>query len=131
MTPYEIETALGQHLANAVTDYPIAWQNQDIDPPRPFIDFQHVPVSTSDRTWSGGDEINLGTVILTVITKRDKFTKQALQIAGEIKQAFPYTTRILTGNGLIIINKPPELQQPFRDGSDWRQPVKIDYQTEE
>lgn len=132
MTPYEIEIELGQWLDSALNGkYDISFPNEDDDPSRPFIDFQHIPVSTNDPSISGGDEINRGSVILTVVTKRDKFATSALQIAGELKNIFPYTTRILTENGLIIINKPPELQQAFRDGSDWRQPVKIDYQTEE
>lgn len=131
ITPNEIETAIGQHLRDGLPGRTIVWPNQDANPARPFVTFDHVPVSRTDDTWAGGNIITRGSVMITVVTDRDQFTTEANNIAAEIFNLFPYTLSIITENGLIIVNKPPEVEQGYRDGADWRLPIRVDYQTKE
>jgi hypothetical protein len=131
MTPIEIENGIGEYLRNGLPGRTIVWPNQDADPDRPFVVFDHIPVSRTDDTWSGGDIITRGSVMITIVIERNKFTAPANVIANDVFSLFQYPTSIITDNGLIIINKPPELETGYRDGADWRLPIRVDYQTKE
>ena len=131
MTPVEIERAMGQRLA-AMTGVPaIAWPNDDADPARPFLKFQHVPVSRTDATLDGVGETARGYVTITVVAARDKFATAANTLAGSVMAQFEYGLRLSMAAGQITINKPPEALAGYRDGADWRVPVRINYVAEE
>ena len=130
MTPVEIENALGQRLA-AMGGATIVWPNQDANPARPFILFQHVPVLRTDRTLDGVGETATGYVTATVVAERDGFATAANTLAGQVMAQFPYGLALAMGVGAITINKPPEVLPGYPDGPDWRTPVRISYVAEE
>lgn len=131
MTPTEIENALGQRL-KAMTDVPpIAWPNRDANPARPFLHFQHVPVGRTDQTLDGAGEVASGYVTITVVSEQGEFANPANDLAAMVMAQFPYGLELVAGSGVITVMKPPEEQAPFKDGADWRQPVRIDYEAEE
>lgn len=133
MTPVEIEKALGQRLAAMPNVPTIVWPNQDANPPRPFLLFQHVPVTRADATLDGAGETARGYALVTVVTDRnvDTFATPANALAGSVMAQFAYGLRLSMAAGEITINKPPEALAGYRDGPDWRAPVRVDYVAEE
>jgi hypothetical protein len=63
-----------------------------------------------------------------VVSETDAWANDALNIAEEVAAVFPYGQRL--ANGQITIKKPPQIEQAFRDGPDWRTPVRVDYEAE-
>jgi len=133
MTPVEIEKALGQRLVGMANVPMIVWPNQDANPARPFLLFQHVPVTRIDATLDGAGEMARGYALITVVTDRnvDTFATPANTLAGQIMAQFEYGLRLTMATGQITINKPPEALAGYRDGPDWRAPVRVDYVAEE
>lgn len=131
MTPADIENALGQRLAATVGIPAIVWPNQDADPARPFILFQHVPVSRNDATLEGVGETARGYVTATIVTARNVFSSLGNALAATVMAQFPYGLELTMTVGKITINKPPEVLPGYRDGPDWRLPVRISYVAEE
>lgn len=126
----EIEIELGKYL-DGMTGKPaggIAWQNKDVDPERPFLAADHVPGSRTDPTLDGNGETVLGQFMVYVVVERGTFTKTANNLADLVMQRFKYMTLIPLTNGGILIVKPPEVLPGYRDGPDWRTPVRIDYE---
>lgn len=124
----EIEIELGKYLA-AMDDVPeIAWQNKDVDPARPFLAADHVPGPRTDPTLDGTGETVTGQLMIYVVTERGTFTKPANILADKVMQRFKYMTLIPLAEGAILVVKPPETLPGYRDGPDWRTPVRIDYE---
>jgi len=122
-----IETALGQHLATMASVPTIAWQNKNLDPARPFLVADHIPVGRTDPTIDGYGETVIGQYRVTVVINGDGFTTAANALADNIMVRFKYMTLINFADGDILITKPPEVLPGYRDGPDWRVPVRIDY----
>lgn len=131
MTEEDISDALGQQLVAALPSTTVVLENRDSLPARPYVAAEIVRVSTTDDTLRGGSKISRGYMQATVVTEAGIFANPALQIAEEIVVAFPYGDRIAIPSGVILITKPPAIGQGFRDGPDWRVPVRIDYEAEE
>jgi hypothetical protein len=133
MTFAEIETAIGQRLADLDPAYPIAWPNKDYDPKAdgavPYIEFRHVPTLRSDDSLEGGHEYQTGIALLTVVTMRDSFSTQGNLIAGALAGLFYYGLRITTDDGFVQVMKPADPVAGFVDGVYWRQPVRVTYRT--
>lgn len=124
----EIETELGKYLAGMTGAPEIAWQNRDANPTRPFFAADHIPGSRTDPTLDGTGETVTGQFMVYVVVERGKFTKPANALADSVMQRFKYGTLISLSIGGILIVKPPEVLTGYRDGPDWRVPVRIDYE---
>lgn len=123
-----IENALGQRLAAMASVPPIVWPAKDAIPAKPYLVFQHAATSKTDPTMQGELEISDGVATVTVVTTIGAFATEANEIADAVASHFPKGLRLaIIGGGSIVITKPSETTQPFRDGPDWRQPVRINY----
>ena len=126
----DIETALGQHL-EAMTDCPpIAWPNKDYEPNGLYVEFTHSPTTAIDDTIDCVGPYYIGLVLITVIAPLDGFTTQSLEVAHAIATRFPKGLRLDAGDGKVLVNAAPSLVPAFKDGVNWRQPVRIAYITE-
>lgn len=128
MTEAEISNALCRRLVEALPLRTIVLENRDSIPARPYVAVELVRVSKTDATLNGAQAIHRGFLQATVVSKVDAFANDALGIAEEVAGVFPYTQRITAGTGQIVIWKPPQVEQAFRDGPDWRTPVRVDYE---
>lgn len=126
----KILKALGQHLEGVVDVPTIAWENQHIDPERPFLAAEHIPVSRTDPTIDGTAETVTGQFRVTVVIKAGEFSTPASDLADAVRLRFKYMTLISFDDGAILIIKPPETLTGFKDGPDWRLPVRIDYEVQ-
>ena len=131
MTEQDISDALGQALVYGMPLYTVVLENRDSVPAKPYIAAEIVRVSTTDDTLRGGFKISRGYMQATVVIEAGNLANEALHIADHIAEAFPYGTRTNIPDGTILITKPPAIAQGFRDGPDWRLPVRIDYEAEE
>jgi hypothetical protein len=131
MTQAEVVAALTARLKWCLPLYRILEENRDGLPLRPYLVLDVVPVSRTDNTLRGGLAIRRGFLQVTVVTEAGSYAFDALTIAAEVEEAFTYGLRLPAGGGEIVITKPPETGQGFRDGPDWRVPVRVDYEAHE
>lgn len=131
MTEEDISNALCQALIYGLPGRTIILENRNGIPQKPYIAAEIVRVSTTDDTLAGGFKISRGFMQATVVIEAGNLANEALHLADHIAAVFPYGRRISIPDGVILINKPPAVGQGFRDGPDWRLPVRIDYEAEE
>jgi hypothetical protein len=131
VTEEDISDALGQQLVAVLPSTTVIFENRDGLPANPYVAAEVVRVSTTDDTLTGGVKISRGFLQATVVTEAGIFANPALRIADEIAAAFPKGERLTITGGTVLITKPPAIGQGFRDGPDWRVPVRIDYEAEE
>lgn len=127
-----IEQAIGQHLTGMADCPPIAWPNKDFTPSGTYIEFRHAPNDRRDNTIDGVGAYQIGLVLLTVVSTKDKFTTAANNTAKAIMDRFPKGLRLDTGDdGIVLIYNPASPGTGFPDGGYWRQPVVLPYLTED
>lgn len=130
MDPDEIDKALATVLLDAPLLVPLVFPNQEEDPPRPFLYYQHFVVDRTDSTLDGSAETETGFITITVVVKKGTFTSGAKKLAHTVMGLYSYTKALTFPGGLITINEPPVTQRGFRDGADWRLPVRVSYEAE-
>ena len=125
----DISHALGEHLKGMPGDIPIAWENRDHIPKRPYFDVQVVRVSQEDMDLKGGGsgENSTGFFQVTIVTELGKWAYPAERLADKIKARFLKATRLVTPSCTVKIVRTPDIKQGFRDGPDWRLPIQIHY----
>lgn len=127
MTDAEIVNGLGKRLAGTTGLPEIVWPNRDGMPELPYVVFDFVPVSAFDETLTGGGTINRGYMVATVVGALNSFQTSALAMSEAIKARFAYGLRITEGTATITITAPPRALSGYRDGANWRAPVRVDY----
>lgn len=139
-----IAAVLGQRLVTIDPARPIAWPGMDLPAAtaRPYLIFDHVPVSRTDDTLKGGVEIVRGFIDVAVISEPNLpiwstsvknsagvIVPSCGAIAKAVRALFPYAvTRLAVNGGEITIVKPPEIMQSYNDGPHWRTPIKVLYE---
>jgi hypothetical protein len=126
------ETHISDAICGRITDqlpgYTVIWENRDSIPARPYIALEVVRLAPRDRTVSATKTEFAGFLQASVVAELDQFANPSLEMAEEIAGLFPTGQSIPAGDVTITIMKPPHIQQGYRDGPDWRTPVKIDYE---
>lgn len=129
MNEADIANAIGQRLAASPSLGTIVWENKDATPARPYLQFEVVRVNRRELTLSAGAPVSRGYVLVTIVADIDKFATSATQKADDVAARFPFGQRLdISGGGQIVVISPPSVLQGFRDGPDWRVPVRIDYE---
>jgi hypothetical protein len=128
MTEKEISEALCRRLVEELPLRTVLLENRDSLPARPYVVVELVRVGKTDSTLNGGKAIHRGFLQATVVSKLDVFAGEGLEIAEEVAAVFPYALRFSAGDGQVVIWKPPQVEQSFRDGPDWRTPIRVDYE---
>ena len=128
----ELETALGQHLAEILNCPPIAWANKDpVSNTPPYLEVRNAPNTRENPTIDGtGPAILTGLFLVTVVTARNVFTGPANALAQDIADHFPKTMRLVAGDGNVVIYRSTETAPGFTDGTHYRLPVRVFYTTE-
>lgn len=120
MTELEIRNALGQRLDTL--GYSVAWENVSELPTVPYVAFQVVRVSRDTPGLNGGAAVSRGYMVATVVTAIGGHDTEALTMADAIIAAFPKGLKL---GGLAVASS--GALEGFRDGPDWRLPVRVDY----
>lgn len=128
MDEADISQTLGQRLAGMTDCPPIAWENKDASPARPYLAVEMVRVSRRAPGLSGGAVIARGFMQVTVVTAVDKWAYPAERLAQQVADRFPKALRLAgPSGGYVTVTEAPDIKQGYRDGPDWRVPVQIDY----
>lgn len=128
MNEVDIANALGQRLAASPSLGTIVWENKDASPARPYLNFEIVRVARRGQALASDVPISRGYVMVTVVADVDEFATSATQLADSVAARFEYGLRLSITGGTVVIISPPTILQGFRDGPDWRVPVRIDYE---
>jgi hypothetical protein len=129
MNEADIANAIGQRLAASPLIGTIVFENKDATPARPYLQFEIVRVNRRDPTINATAPISRGFALVTIVAEVDKFATSATQIADTVSARFPKGLRLnVSGGGVVVIIEPPSVLQGFRDGPDWRVPVRIEYE---
>lgn len=128
MKEADISQVLGQRLA-AMTNCPtIVWENKDATPVRPYLAVQMVRVSRRSPGLNGGGVISKGFMQVTIVADVDEWAFPAERLAQDISDRFPKALRLPgPSNGKVTIMESADIKTGFRDGSDWRLSVQINY----
>ena len=129
MTPEQIEQAIGFRLATMPGAVVVVRDNQDADPPRPFIAMAHHPVMrTRPALAGGGFVVDTGYVALSIVTPWGRLGTLANTLAAAVQARFPKALPITVGANRITITDDARITgQGYRDMADWRLPMRIDY----
>ena len=110
---------------------PMVWAGQSADPERPFIFYQRIVSLRRDRTLDNTGQIEEGYLSISVVDEFGKFGVRSEQLAGEIAALYPRGSVLPFAGGVITLFEWPVLVQAYRDGPDWRQPMRVNYVAEE
>lgn len=127
MTDAEIVKALGLRLHGL--HYKIVWEDDAPGlPDLPYLTFELVPTGRIDDTLDGSGALFTGYAQVTVVTKLGEKAIRARDIAEDVAATFPMTLTIATPTGLVTIIRATDVRQGFRDGPNWRIPVRVYYE---
>ncbi|MHA3913848.1 phage tail terminator-like protein [Halovulum sp. GXIMD14793] len=130
MLESEIADVLQRRLGEAALPYSIVWENLDGLPDRPYLTFEIVRVSRRDQTLDNTGVVSTGYVQVTAVSATDAFATDGIAIGEEVATLFPRGLRLPVSGGEVVITDPPNVEQGFRDGPDWRTPVRINYRAD-
>ena len=99
--------------------------NCDSFPQKPYLLIDVMPIRRFNRSLSGGIEQSEGICQITLVSETDEDELASLKKANsEIVVLYPYGLRM--GNE-VLVTKPPDVKNGYRDGPDWRTPIHIEY----
>ncbi|WP_407473528.1 phage tail terminator-like protein [Sulfitobacter sp. PM12] len=127
ITENDIAEALGRQLQSLADIPTIYWENQDVPETqaRPYVVVQMVPGQSPARI-SGG-KVQTGFMQVTHVSEVDRYATSANRVADNIAALFPYELTLPCGDGKLTITRDTVPGPGFRDGSDWRKIVQVDY----
>jgi hypothetical protein len=128
-TAARLKEAVSLAAASFATAIPVAWMNRDYTPDgERFIQADIIP-APAERLTVGGRHRNAGSLVLTLASKSNIGTGQALGIADAIAAAFPCDLRLTgTDDKTIRITAQPSIRQGFIDKGFWRTPITIPFE---
>lgn len=128
----EISEAIQRVLVDADLGYPITFEGEDEVPERPYITLQIVRLQPNVVMLEEHDGVLPQYLQVLVVTETGKFATRGLNIAAQVKALYPFGLRLPVGSGghELTVNSIPFIETGFRDGFDWRIPIRIDYEVE-
>ncbi len=132
MTETEIMERLERAVVELLPTRRVLLANDDRTPQKPYLIVEISPTSRVNETIDCTPEalVSSGRMIVTVVSVAGEFAKPGRVIADEIIAAFPKGLRLGLSSGSVLIKKPADILGGYRDGPDWRTPVRIDYEVE-
>lgn len=132
MNEADIAERLERFIVEGLPTRRVLLENRDGIPAKPYLTVEVAPTSRTNPTTDASPEalVSSGKVYVTVVDLAGGFAKGSRQIADEVVTLFPYGLRISLTGGRLLIRKPADVLQGYRDGPDWRVPVVIDYGAE-
>ena len=127
----QISEAVQGVLVNSALTYPIVFEAEDTIPARPYITLQIVRLQPRAVMLETHDGVIPQYLQATVVTETGQFATEGLRIAKEVAALYPFGLRLPVGSGHeATVNSIPFIETGFRDGPDWRTPIRINYEVE-
>ena len=127
MNQQDIESVLNSRLVALNLGLPVAFENVDYSGDKPYISTQIVVISTRNTDVTATKEVTRGKYSLTLVSQTGSGRLLNNTTGESIKTGFPAGLTLIAASGKLIVMKPPEIREGFRDGPDWRVPVIVDY----
>ncbi len=124
MTEQEIYEALSARLVDNAPPMKLVPPNQDDVPVKPYLTLDVVPTRRENKSLNGGIEMAMGFCQITLVSETNEDESQVLAMAQQIAGAFPHRLRVTPE---LLLVDPPMIQNGYRDGPDWRTPIRINY----
>lgn len=125
MTEEEIYNLFSQRLVDANLLMKIVPPNMDDEPVKPYLLLDLIPILRGNRSLSGGVETSEGFCQITLVSETNEGISDVKAKAEEVAGVFPHRFRL----GDLILPDPPMIERGYRDGPDWRTPIRVNYQT--
>ena len=116
------ETRLSDELG---TVYTIVSPNSDTAPNKPYLILDLVPMEKFRRGLGNARKVSRGFVQVTVVTETNEPVVDSMAIGTSVAAVFP---KGLRETDELLILQEPVVEKGYRDGPDWRTPVRIDYE---
>lgn len=124
MTDQEIFALFKARLVNADLGLTIVEPNDDSFPVKPYFVVDLSVVNRTNRCLSGGTEQAMGVCQITLVSETGEGDSTSRAKAQEVIAIFPYGLRM---GSEVLVDQPTKAQNGYRDGSDWRTPVMINF----
>ncbi|MBL4768344.1 MAG: hypothetical protein JKY94_11635 [Rhodobacteraceae bacterium] len=132
MKEVDIENALGGQLEDNLTGLPssVKWPNKDHDHVKPYLEVIFSGGQRRGGALKGGNTIlrSSGVMLINVVTVENEAADPANEYADTLAELFIEGLRLSITGGTVLILKPADVRKGFRDGSDWKVPVVINYE---
>jgi hypothetical protein len=129
MNEADIENAFVRRMESLSYDWPIVWPNKSLaGVAKPYLAVEVVRVSRRIPALATGATISRGFLQVTVVDHANTFATRANRASDSVAAHLPKLLKLPVTGGTITIMDTPEIQSGFREGSDWRVPVRIPYQ---
>ena len=118
--------------AKMVSENPLAVRvimaNEPTDGDKSFLSFAVNWVGSSSPLISGSTTIHEGQIQMALVYEVGRGSNQGLIDGGKLATLFPYPSKWwITPDLRIDTQKPVEVLNGFRVGSEWRVPVVVDF----
>lgn len=128
MNEADIELALTGRIEASSIALDWVYPNQSAEFIKPYGVVEVVRIARRDATMEGVNTISQGRVIVTVVSEIGRSTNASNAYADQIGALFPMGLRIPLTGGVIVVTKPADIREGFRESEDWRTPIIIDYE---
>lgn len=127
----EILLAVGQIITGSAIFPRIVWANKDSIPERPYLALSLVPVQVTDDTLGLSLPVWSGFLSATVVTGLDEYDTAGKALLKQLGDLFPGASRIAMATGQqLLVSAHPQPLPPYRDGADYRLPIRIPLRTD-
>lgn len=127
----DVEKPLSEAIVASGLFPRVAWANKDFVSERPYIAVMLVPTVVVDGTMAKTNESWTGFLQITAVTAAGQFETDGRAILANAGGLFAAGTRLTMPNGhKVLIYDHPQHSPPYRDGADYRQPLRIPLRTE-
>ncbi|PHR93490.1 MAG: hypothetical protein COA78_32835 [Blastopirellula sp.] len=129
MKEADISKALRERLEAKAGLPPIVYENKDSGAVvRPRLVLTMVRGSRVDPTLTGGGTTrHTGFMQVSIVSELDQHAFPSENLADDIADHFPRGLKLAGESGGTVTISGAEIGIAYRDGPDWRLPVKIDY----
>lgn len=94
----------------------------------PYLDLAVANRATKDMSLGGDMEHTTGTMVVTVVSALNAFSKSSDDIASQIKALFPRLwTATVAGGGEVKVMAPVDVLGGYSDEVNWRTPIRIQW----
>ncbi len=126
----EIEKAVAAVIRVSGLFPRVAWANKDLPQVRPYLVVAVVPVSVDDSTLSQGLPVWTGMLMISAVTEVNTLEGPGQALLKQAGDLFTAGARITLDSGKKLICGHPNPLPPYRDGTNYRLPLRINLRTE-
>lgn len=123
----DIEVFLKARILDNFEGLRVIFPNEDDTNEKPYLFVQFATVNKEDDTHDGSNTVIKGRLIGTVVSKLNRSTREGTSWATDFAAIFPHAFKSIIPGGRFVVTKPPVVMEGFRQDSEWRTNVNVEY----